>query len=526
MTPTDAIRERIAGELSGLIAARLGELTTGAAVSVERARAEAEEADRALRACVAALPGMSRVSMDQVPVESPRPLLGWFVTGVKRLIRKAVFWLLEPEFVRISGYQSASAQVMMAMIDRLAAARAEYAAVLEAVGARTRTSLEAARADLLAAAAAHKADVVREIRQASEGVLSVASAWNDEFRRHGFVTRSEMSACREDVREEIRSAAASLRKELGGAGEGTRPERRSPDPAVEATLGQLLSAAAAHKEDVVREVRYAAAAWQTEADAMRAEVAFLRNRLASRSTAESAVPAAAPVPDAVPSIPAGPASPQLAEANPDSDWLYLRFEDSQRGPETLIRDRQRAYLPDISAASDRCGKDAKALDLGCGRGEFLELCREAGVPAEGVDSNGAMVARCREKGLEARQGDLLSALADLRDESLAGVTAFQVVEHLPPPVLVRFIRSAALKLKPGGVIILETINPACPEAMLNFWMDLTHERPLMPATLRFLVKEAGFRDVQVRYASPAERPGDPDGREPSRFQDYAVIGTR
>jgi O-antigen chain-terminating methyltransferase len=217
----------------------------------------------------------------------------------------------------------------------------------------------------------------------------------------------------------------------------------------------------------------------------------------------------------------------------NTDWLYHAFEQQFRGPEELIKERQRAYLPDVQKAYEACG--GYVLDLGAGRGEFLELCREAGIPAKGVDLNEAMISRCRDKGLEVMEADVLSYLRELPDESLCALTAFQVVEHLKPGEIWQLVEAALVKLKPGGVLILETVNPHSLAALQNFYLDLTHERPIPAPTLRFLLEAAGFREVEVRFSSPIPQEARLSGSDPDTlklneilfgFQDYAVVGWR
>jgi O-antigen chain-terminating methyltransferase len=141
------------------------------------------------------------------------------------------------------------------------------------------------------------------------------------------------------------------------------------------------------------------------------------------------------------------------------------------------------------------------LDVGCGRGEFLGLLREAGVEARGVDADADMVAFARGEGLEVEQGDALAHLEQLEDGSLGGIFLAQVVEHLPPPALVRLLELAHAKLRSGGVLVAETINPLSPIALRNYFADLTHAQPLVAETLTLLAEQAGFREVETRYAN-------------------------
>jgi len=177
-------------------------------------------------------------------------------------------------------------------------------------------------------------------------------------------------------------------------------------------------------------------------------------------------------------------------------YKYVGFEDQFRGSEHDIRERVAAYLPLFEGASD-------VLDVGCGRGEFLDLLRQRGISARGIDLNDEMAAVCRERGLEATAGDALSYLLAQPDASLGGLFAAQVVEHLEPDYLMRFLDAAYHKLRPGSKIVLETINPACWYAFFSSYIrDITHVRPLHPDTLKYLVGASGFQKVAVRFSAP------------------------
>jgi SAM-dependent methyltransferase len=220
-------------------------------------------------------------------------------------------------------------------------------------------------------------------------------------------------------------------------------------------------------------------------------------------------------------------------------WKYVGFEDLFRGSQDEIRSRLEAYLPFFAGAAD-------VLDIGCGRGEFLDLLRGHGVTGRGLDLNHEMVEVCRARGLEAVEGDALSYLRSLPDGSLGGLLAAQVVEHLEPDYLLQLLEAAWHALRPGSTIILETINPACWFAFFSSYIrDITHVRPLHPDTLSYLLTANGFQKVTVRYAAPyPERdklrqvPGDGVIEEAFNanvdklnslmftYLDYAAIGVR
>ena len=190
--------------------------------------------------------------------------------------------------------------------------------------------------------------------------------------------------------------------------------------------------------------------------------------------------------------------------------------------------------------------------MGCGRGEWLDLLKEHGIAARGVDTNHEMVEVCRERGLEVEEGDALSYLRGLPDASLGGLVAAQVVEHLEPTYLLQLLDVAFLKLRPGAKLILETINVASWSAFSQSYIrDITHIRPLHPDTLKFLVTASGFQKVDTIYQSPCSEEYSLETLQTSRIdgplknltstlnrnveklngllfgdQDYAVVGER
>ena len=190
------------------------------------------------------------------------------------------------------------------------------------------------------------------------------------------------------------------------------------------------------------------------------------------------------------------ASPPAAERVADS-FDYFGFELAGRGTLEEISARQNQYV-ELFADRD------PVLDAGCGRGEFLELLKDAGIEARGADTNPDMVAHCRERGMDVAHADAIGVLEGLDEDSLGGLFAAQLVEHLAPARLVAFLEGAARALRPDGRIVLETINPASLVALRNYFADLTHEQPLVPETLAFLVESTGFREVEIRYTSPVD----------------------
>jgi len=164
------------------------------------------------------------------------------------------------------------------------------------------------------------------------------------------------------------------------------------------------------------------------------------------------------------------------------------------------------------------------IDVGCGRGEFLDLLRDAGVGARGLDTNHEMVEVCRARGLDVVEGDLVGYLSALPDASLGGLIAVQVVEHLEPSYLMRALDVAYHKLRPGSPIVLETINPASWFAFFSSYIrDLTHQRPIHPDTLQYLLTASGFQKARIDFSAPLEEIDKLQPLAPPKPQDAPAV---
>ncbi len=213
-------------------------------------------------------------------------------------------------------------------------------------------------------------------------------------------------------------------------------------------------------------------------------------------------------------------------------YMYFAFENKYRGAKEEILKNQTQYVQIIEDTQKK-SNGKFLLDVGCGRGEFLKLLRDHKIAAKGIDITQSMIDACKEEGLDAVRNDLLSYLKSIEENSLLGITAFQVVEHLPVDYLLEFIKAARSRIAPGGVLILETVNPDSLSSLKNFYLDLTHQNPIPSLTLKFLCENFGYKNVSVRFASEVPSASKLAGSDPNIQklnqllfgpQDYAVIG--
>jgi len=220
-----------------------------------------------------------------------------------------------------------------------------------------------------------------------------------------------------------------------------------------------------------------------------------------------------PAPPAVPPAPAEETAPASADEAPapvgaavvstppagtGSGFDYVGFEQRFRGDQQVVLDvQEERYL-------ERLLPHQPVLDVGCGRGELLRMLAEHGVAGVGVDLDEGMVAEAIAAGVDAHHGDALDLLRRAPEGSFGAITAMHVVEHLELGDLVELLELAATRLRPGGLLIAETPNPATLVVLGNSYiLDPTHVWPLHPSLLTFLCERAGFRDVELLFGSPA-----------------------
>jgi O-antigen chain-terminating methyltransferase len=309
----------------------------------------------------------------------------------------------------------------------------------------------------------------------------------DDFGGRLATLEREMGGHLATLEREMGGRLAGLEREMGGrlAGlEQAEAEQRTRAEAAEAraeALGARLAAAEAQVDRLGPDIARSARAYSEVT--RRLDLARFRN-------GEDATP---PLPMAAPEVRTG--------LDALLDTFYNRLEDRYRGTRADIRDRLRVYLPDVAAARARA--DRPVLDLGCGRGEWVELLTAEGVPATGVDLNAVQIADARAAGLDVHEGDALRTLADAPDGAYSVITAHHLIEHLPFETVTWMTREALRVLAPGGILIYETPNPRnLIVGATTFHIDPTHRKPLGAEVMTTLLDTIGFHPVEARPLHP------------------------
>jgi SAM-dependent methyltransferase len=344
------------------------------------------------------------------------------------------------------------------------------------------------------------------------------------FNSHLVDHLNRQAAAQRDAHGAAEAAAAALRDQLAALAEfqsrlmqylqqitayvDTKDREAAAGALVlNASLSGLAENVAKHAESMAaREHRFDARASALSAahEELRSMIGIAQQALVSLKREVERLQGSSRIPDPGSRIPTSsdPFAPSL------DAYKYVGFEDQFRGSREVIRARFESYLPLFEGKAD-------LLDVGCGRGEFLDLLNARGMTARGIDLNHEMAEVCRASGLDVMEADAVGYLSGLEDRSLGGIFSAQVVEHLQPAYLLRFLELAFHKLRPGGRIVLETLNPACWVAFFESYIrDITHVWPLHPDTLKYLVVASGFTRAAIEFRSPVP--------EQDRLQPIAV----
>jgi glycosyltransferase involved in cell wall biosynthesis/2-polyprenyl-3-methyl-5-hydroxy-6-metoxy-1,4-benzoquinol methylase len=221
-----------------------------------------------------------------------------------------------------------------------------------------------------------------------------------------------------------------------------------------------------------------------------------------------------------------PRRPKLGVDQDSDESFYISLEQAFRGSAETILHRQKQVLHEIRSYV-KLEKDAPVLDVGCGGGEFLSLLRNEGVKPIGVDANHTLIQQLREDGYEAHASDIFDYLETLSNDTLKGITAFHVIEHFTHEQSMKFLELAYRKLAVGGFIYLETPNPLCPDSLGRFYTDPTHQRPIQPFQLSFLLEYNYFDNLRVIFQQPTRTRGALSSeRWITLYQDYGILASK
>lgn len=219
-----------------------------------------------------------------------------------------------------------------------------------------------------------------------------------------------------------------------------------------------------------------------------------------------------------------------SEPNRMLDAMYVELEDRFRGSREDVKNSQRFYLPLVESAPNH---EAPIVDLGCGRGEWLELLREQGSKAIGVETNRVMIDLCRKRGFEVIDQDALAYLRSRPDESLRAVTGFHIIEHMPPEKLIMLFDEITRTLCTGGFVAFETPNPDNLFVSGNyFYFDPSHRHPLPSKLMKLCFESRGFQNVEITPLHPSTEGRFVGNDEVSQRlndlfygpMDYAILG--
>ena len=461
--------------------------------------------------------------INHIDLSSHRRFLGTLIVLTKRLVKQ----LLTPSLERQSRYNAAN--------NRVASHLCQQAEALQKISMELAKQLIEVRQAL--------AEEVRRVRQEltaqmGRGHQELAEQIGGIHEEQGAALQAlrgelaeQMRGIRQELAEQMRGIRQELTEQVGGA-------RLDLTEQVKGRYEERALALQALQAQVIEQITGVRQEHALALQAMRERSSRAERRLRRLLNA----PPAGQNSDGQEGKTSSPEPKEVRRRNPDPDFDYFGFEERFRGSEEDIKERQRVYVEFF--------KDADCvLDVGCGRGEFLELLAEAGIKARGVDLDLDMVLYCQEKGLDVLQADVYTYLASLPDASLGGVYAAQLVEHLESNRIIELVNLCQRKLRAGGVLIFETPNPVCLTVFSrSFYMDFSHIRPIHPEALKFLFESAGFQNLQAKFSSPVEAcmripplPGvTTDARGVEAFnkgierlndllygcQDYAVIGQK
>jgi SAM-dependent methyltransferase len=458
---------------------------------------------------------------------SHRKLTGRFVVLIKSVLRK----LLTPILERQLAFNAATTNVTQYLSEQVEGVRQQQAAALQAVRAEIAGQVERVRQQQAAALQTLGQDVMALETRESAALVALRTEILEQVK----AWRQQLEAWRQRVevgRQLMENRFGRLELSLTRVRDNV------------ATVEQQLQDSTARLESAIadRDQRFAAGEQLRQDGAARLEgMIAVCERALSRLKGDHILQerrVSVLLEEARKRLPEpldhGQLQAMLDEGKHALDALYVSFEDQFRGTREGIKERLRVYLPLLEEGKLGSGP-RPVLDVGCGRGEWLQVLKEEGLRGQGVDLNRLLVEECRRYGLEVVEGEAVSYLASLPQNSVDAVTGFHIVEHLPVEALVRLLDETVRVLKPGGLAIFETPNPGnVLVGSHNFYLDPTHRNPLPSATVKFLAEARGLCRVEIKGLHPypeacrIQEAGLDVARRFNEYfygpQDYAVIG--
>jgi SAM-dependent methyltransferase len=439
---------------------------------------------------------------------SHRKILGWPIIFAKRLLRR----LLTPILERQVTYNTANSHIVSALWEHSKVTGQQQEAALQAlraeIVAQQEAALQALRAEIVAqqeaALQALRAEIVAQQGAAGQTLQTLRTEMAEQIERVGLQRASAFQAFRGTVVGQV--------ERLGQHQDAAMQALREMVEGELERLGQQWHNALAERDGRLVQQKTQLILQERRITLLLEEA---RKRLPEPFSQEQL-------------------QVMTAEEQRFLEALYVSFEDQFRGTREDIKERCRMYLPLMKEAG--LGTDEMPiLDLGCGRGEWLELLGEEGLRARGLDINPLLVEECRKRELAVIEGDLIAYLRTLPDASVGGVTGFHIIEHLPFNILINALDETVRVLKPGGLAIFETPNPQnILVGSCNFYIDPTHLRPLHSQMMQFLAEARGLCHVKILYLHPSEiSPLRESTEVAKRFNeyfygpmDYAIVGRR
>lgn len=407
---------------------------------------------------------IDNIDVNKIPVQSQKPIIGFLLTCYKRAIRKSTFWLFGPLFSYIREINNSLVQLHNKSLEAQIT-----------INEKTDNSL---------------VHLQKNVKEANEKI--------DSCQNNIIQTQLDLLAQLDKKDQQIKEMDQQIKETYQKIKE-TYQKIKDMDQQIKET-----DLSTKELKLIMDQTQESNGFLETELQAIQDGATSLNKRLNNISA------------DLHPTIFTNKL-PFRLQATESFD--YFGFEKVFRGSEELIKERQKGYV-------EWFRRKNMVLDIGCGRGEFLELLKEEGINAIGVDLNIDMIRICKRKGLNVVHSDFMDYLSKIPDNEFDGIFSAQFIEHIKPEQIHTFLRKAYLKLRPGGVLVVETVNPYNLAQFRFFHVDPTHERPIYPEVAQFLGQTAGFNNIEVKYI-----PCVGDERDESLlglwdFSDYAIIARK